>query len=67
MIKFEFQGKLLKCFEYSLTLKMNVNEIDKKNDACLTYLERLNCNGNYVEILIKVKRKRQKTVARIIR
>jgi tetratricopeptide (TPR) repeat protein len=45
----------LKCFEHSLTLNINANEIDKLNGACLTYLKQLNGDGNNIGLIQRAK------------
>jgi len=41
----------LKCFEHSLILNINVNEIDKLNGTYLIYLKQLNSNGSNIELI----------------
>jgi hypothetical protein len=45
----------LKCFEHSLKLNINANEIDKLNDPCLMYLKQLNGDVNNVGLIQRAR------------
>jgi hypothetical protein len=45
----------LKCFEHSLTLNVNANEMDNLHGACLIYIKQLNGDSNNVGLIQQAK------------